>query len=454
MDEIINHERNKILNPLLIAMNMAVTIGLSILSYIVPRKYKQKIKDLQKSKTFNNILGLTIFNAVGGFVVLLTNVKVANVLGASLYGLYSYYLAIGEVGQNFVRYGRSKTMTRDLIQLPNKFNSLIANTLVVGLLNIAIYLLIVVVFSKPLDVDITIASILLLLAPCLGSIDFQPVYEALKEMSWHSLYLLVQKVFFLICVWLAIVSEGSPSLSYLGVVLFFSWFIVVIGQYWEIVICFGIKLKELVSIKSIKKLYQDNFLIALSCMTAVAFGPLIRLILKNYTDTQAVGIYSAGMQIFLISQFMLHQISRVGNPMMAEAGKDDCKSEERRRFCNKYFLLMLLGTAPFAIPLCIFPHLTTSIFFSAEYAELGDYLPLFGVYLLSLSLGVVYTQFLISMRKDKIYFTIFVGTALVTSLAAFILIPYYKVWGAVIALCVPHSIGCVLYYICSIKYLK
>lgn len=454
MVKIVEYKKNRIVYPLKKTLNSFIVIIFSILTYFLPRKHQNQLKILQSSDTFYNIFGLTLFNAIGGFVVILTNVKIANVLGASLYGLYSYYLAVGEVGQNFVRYGRSKTMTRDLIQYPTKFDSLISNTFIIGLLNMAIYLLVVIAFSGSLNIEITLPTIFLLLAPCLGSLDFQPVYEALKEMSWHSIYLLLQKMTFLIGVWAYILFSDKLSLAYLGVVLFLSWFCVVYGQYWEIVKQFRIKIRKYVSFQSIKLLYKENFVIALSCMTAVAFGPLIRLILNNYTDAQSVGIFSAGMQIFLISQFMLHQISRVGNPMMAEAGKSDCSIADRRKFCNRYFLLMLLGSIPFAIPLCIFPHIITNIFFSSEYSELGCYLPMFGLYLIALTVGVVYTQFLISIRKDKIYFTIFVGTALVTAFVAMVIIPYFKVWGAVISLCVPNSIGCLLYYACSIKYLK
>ena len=435
-------------------MGKAVHYFFKVIMPIVPLRYRNRVLHLEKSNTFNNIFGLTLFNAIGGIIVMLTNVKIANVLGASLYGLYSYYLAVGEVGQNFVRYGRNKTMTRDLIQNPSKFESLISNTLVLGLLNLSIYLLVVSLFSKPLDITLSIPAILLLISPCLGSIDFQPVYESLKQMSWHSMYLLIQKILFLVLLWGYLFLYEKPSLGYLGVVLFFSWFIIIVIEYWEIIVGFGIRINNSVSLSSIKGLYKENFLIALSCMTGVAFGPLIRLILKNYTDTQSVGIYSAGMQIFVISQFILHQISRVGNPMMAEAGKATCTISERKALCKKYMFLTLLSTLPFFIPLFFFPQLTTNLFFTEEYSDLSNYLPFFGIYLAALAIGVVYTQFLISMRKDRLYFIIYVSSALFTVVTAFLLIPSLGVLGAVIALCIPHSIGCLFYYICSIKYLK
>ena len=115
---------------------------------------------------------------------------------------------------------------------------------------------------------------------------------------------------------------------------------------------------------------------------------------------------------------------------------------------------MILTSLPFLLPLTAFPHFVADIFYSAEYAELGDLLPWFGIYLFAFGLGVVYTQFLISMRQDKLYFTIYVISALATVGCAFLLIPLYGLQGAIISLCVPNSVGCLFYFICSLKYLR
>ena len=421
---------------------------------IIPLKYKDQLFKIENNKTFNNVIGLTFFNALGGLLLMLTNVKIANVLGAEIFGIYSYYLAIGEVGSNFVRYGRHKTMTRDLIQKPTVFNGLISNTLALGCINLLFFLIVVVLFRRQLDVETSFTAFLLIIAPCIGSLDFISVYESLKEMSWHSVYYLIQRLFFLVAVWLFFVIANRLTMKYLSIMLFLSWSIILLMQYWEIIIGFGIKVRRYISWSSIWGLYKSNFVIALSCLTGVAFGPVIRMILNEFADSNAVGVYSAGMQIFLISQFLMHQVSRVGNPMMAEAGKEDGNPEKRRKLCNKYCTIMLITVVPFAIPLLLFPQSITDFIFTEDYYELGKYLPIFAFYLLALSVGIVYTQFLISMRKDKTYFIIYISSALATILVSLILIPKYSLLGAILALCVPHSIGCVFYYLCSIKYLR
>lgn len=450
----INIRNNKILFPVQKCMGKVMHLILGMLSFVCPSRYKQQIKSLENNTILNNMLGLTFFNALGGIIVMLTNIKIANVLGPAIYGFYSYYLAVGEVGSTFVRYGRNKTMTRDLIQCPERFDSLISNTFVLSIANLLLFIIVSIVFSKQLDLEITLPVFLLLISPCLASIDFQPVYESLKQMSWHSIYHLFQKIVFFSAIWVILFIGGKLSLCNLAITLFISWAFVLVMQFREIIGGFHIRIFNEVSIDSLKILYRDNFIIALSCMTGVAFGPLIRMILKSFADEQSVGIYSAGMQIFVLSQFLINQIGRIGNPMMAEAGKKDCSIALRRKFCRRYLSVMLLCSFPFAAALIFFPDFLTRVFYTAEYVDLGKYLPFFGIYLMAFAFGMVFTQFLISVRKDKTYFTIYVITAIITVVVSYLIIPSLGVLGAVIALCIPHSIGCFAYGLFSINSLK
>lgn len=178
------------------------------------------------------------------------------------------------------------------------------------------------------------------------------------------------------------------------------------------------------------------------------------MVLKESADAAAVGVYAAGMQIFLLCQFFFNQIARVGNPMMAEVGKEECSLDKRRLLVKRYTIIMLMAAIPFLLPLVVFPHFTADVFYTKEYEQLGSLLPWYGIYLIGLAIGIVYTQFLISMRKDKVYFTIYVMSAVATAICAFTIIPSLGVLGAVISLCIPHTIGCLFYFIVSLKYLK
>lgn len=451
----INKKDNKLLYFLDIGLDKFVILILKIARFFVPKRYKAKFDKLSKHKDMlHNVVGLAFFNALGGLCVMATQVKLANYLGASVYGIYAYCIAIGEVGAMFVRYGRNKTMVRDLIQFPEKRDTLVVSTLFLSLINLALFMIVTFACHKPLDIEVNWTYFLLILSPCFASLSLGPVYECLRMMSWNSIYVLLQKFAFLIAIWSLFFLYFHVNLLVIGIIVVFTWIAVILMEYYEIGTQLHINFLKTVRLQELWKLYKDNFVIFLSCVTGVAFGPLIRLILNNYTDSSSVGIYAAGLQIYHICLFFNTQISRVGNPMMAEAGRADCPIAKRRRMVLRYSLIMLATSLPFALPMLLCPGYIVDLLFTEEYSLLANYLPILAIYMLAITLGVVFTQYMISLRLDKTYFTIYVSSAVATVIVAYIVIPTLGILGAFLALCVPHSIGCILYVIFSLKTLK
>lgn len=448
----INIESNKLIFPIYQGIEWLFDKIFAIFLKIVPATIRGLIETLSKSKATHNALGLILLNSLGGLLLLVTQIKMANVLGPSIYGIYAYCLAIGEVGANFVRYGRQKTMLRDLVQHPERQNFLISNTFMLSLVNLLIFLCVVSLFHSQLDIPLSPTYMLLILSPCLISLDLQMVYESFNLISWHTIYNFLQKLLFLIPIWIAIACFKVP-LWLIAVASCLSWFIVLTLQYREITSNLNLKICQNVNFKSILSLYKENFLIALACCFEIAFAPLIRLVLNHYADSGAVGIFSAGLQIYSIALFLLMQIARVGNPRMARIGREDVPMSQRKLFLRHYLCAMIACISPFSFALLFFPNMLSSLFFSPEYAVISSMLPILGLYLLLYAIGSVFIQFLIAHRKDKTYFTIFLSSAIATVAFTFLVVPSYGIMGATLALCVPHGVACIAYCVCSLRYL-
>ena len=451
----INKCDNKLLYVLDKALDRFVMLVLTVVRFFVPSRYKKRFDKLTAhTDMLHNVVGLAFFNVLGGVCVMATQVKLANYFGASVYGVYSYCLAIGQVGAMFVRYGRNKTMVRDLIQNPEKRDSLVVSTFFLSLINLVLFLAVTFACYEPLDIEVSWTYFLLILSPCFLSLSLAPVYESLRMMSWNSIYNLLQKFAFLAIIWGLFWFNCQVSLLSIGLIVVATWIVVGCMEYYEVGTQLHINFIKKVSILELWQLYKDNFVIFLSCVTGVAFGPVIRLILNNYTDSRSVGIYAAGLQIFHLCLFLNTQIARVGNPMMAEAGKEGCPVGKRRRLVARYAIIMFATSLPFALPLLLCPSWLTNLLFTDEYAELARFLPILAIYVLAVSVGVVFTQYMISLRLDKSYFAIYVSSAIATLLVALWLIPLYGTLGAFIALCIPHSVGCLFYALFSMKSLR
>lgn len=451
----INRKDNKLLYFLDGVLDKFVLLVINIVRFFIPSQYRNRFAKLVAHKELlHNVFGLAFFNALGGLCVMVTQVKLANYLGASVYGVYSYCLAIGEVGAMFVRYGRNKTMVRDLIQWPEKRDSVVVSTFFLSIINLVIFLIITFICYRPLDIEVSWTYFFLILSPCLASLTLGPLYESLQMMSWSSIYALLQKFGFLTILWVLFLFKLKVSLLTIGILVVSSWLLVYVLEYYEVIKQLKINFIQKIKLSELWNLYKDNFIIFLSCVTGVVFGPLLRLILNHYSDSVSVGIYAAGMQIYYICLFLDVQIARVGNPMMAKAGKEDCTVTRRKSMIFKYLIIKLIFTVPFSILMIACPSLLVHTFFTPEYAPLSTCLPILGLYMIFVSFGGVFEQYLISIRKDKYYFAIYVLISILTLLTALYCIPNLGLIGAFIALCAPKALGSFLYFLTSLRSLR
>lgn len=451
----INKKDNKLLYVIDTGLDKFVMFIIALARVLVPAKYKAKFDKLTEHKDMlHNVVGLAFFNALSGFCVMATQVKLANYFGAAIYGIYSYCLAIGEVGVRVVIYGRNKTMVRDLIQFPEKRDTLVVSTFFLSLTNLCLFLAAVFLFHDSLDIKVDWTYFLLILAPCLGGLTLGPVYQSLRMMGWSSIYSLLRKSTILFAIWGLFFLRIEVSLFTVGVISVFALLLIILFEFYEVSTQLHIFFFQKVKLREMWDLYKSNFLIFLSGITGVAFGPLLRVILNNYTDSRTVGIYAAGLQVYHICLFLNTQISVVGNPMMAEAGKKDCPVRKRRKLVFRYSAIMLATSLPFSLPMLLFPGMVTSFLFTEEYAPLANYLPILALYMLTIAIGLVFEQYMISLRMDKTYFSIYVTSAISTVAVAYLLIPAYGLLGAFLAFCIPHGIGCICYMLSSLKSLK
>lgn len=437
---------NKIILSINNAFTKVVSLVLKGIKRILPKRFSSYINKVESNTAFHNIIGLLFFNAIGGLLMILTQVKLANYLGAYIYGIYAYVLAIGEIGANFVRYGRHKTMVRELVRFPKLQNDIISNTFVLSLINILIFLSLILIIHRYIEIDLSVTILLLIISPCFISLDFQPVYEKLKMMSWHSIYNLLQKAFFLIPIWIGILFSDKLSLTYIAIVTCISWTIVLIWQYKEISRIYSLSIFSRVNKRSLIQQYKDNALITICCFAGIAFGPIIRMILKHNADASEVGIFSAGFQLLILSQFILNQISRIGNPKMAEVCLPGYSFKLRQKFIKKYCVVMFLSVLPFTIALSVFSSEIVTHFYAQEYARIAEILPIFGFYLMVCSQGVVFNQYMISFKNDKAYFTIYISSAILSFIIAILLIPIFGLVGAAWAYCIADGMASILYF--------
>jgi O-antigen/teichoic acid export membrane protein len=426
--------------------NRAISMCVWLAAFFLPPSLAKRMQMLANNTMVKNTMALFLVNGLVGGCAILTQIKIANTLGPVIFGVYSFALAIGAYGDVFVRYGREKSMIRDLVQRPGQFDQIVGGTFLLSTANAFIFCVALGYYLGYSSGLYPSGMFLVVLGAILAAFDLQPVYDSWRRMGWHAIYRALQQSVFLGLVWIGIVWFPSIfALGYLGTMAIVSGVLVLWLQYREVRRRTGLVIFRRANIPVVLIQYRENLVLAVSMFLLLALGPAVRIFLEKYEGSHSVGIFSAAFQIVVIAKFALTQIARVGNPAMAKIVLPDVGAILRRRAVMKYLAVMVFTSIPFACPLIVVPEIIVRSAFSAEYSESASLLPYMGVYILLTSVVSVFAQYIMSARYDKCYFASVLVSGILAIVLCVWLIPACGLMGAVWALLIPKCVMLLLY---------
>jgi O-antigen/teichoic acid export membrane protein len=429
-----------------------VPIGIIPSESIVVKKL-MKLISTQK-RHFQTLSVLIFVNFLASVLTFVTHVKIANLVGKESFGQMAYGLALGLYGATVVRFGFDRTLVRDLIHYPEKSGELIAGSLILRLIMLVIVTIGLVIWkiSDFKNLDLTFGVMLIIIASSLLSLDLRAVYDSWHRMKRHAVYNLIQKLFYFAIVWGAILLyQEKLTVVWVGAAMLWSMvFYLVIQFTW---VPRKIDFPPLTINLFVKAIMmgRDNLLIWFSAISCLSFGSFNQLVLKHYCGAAELGGYAAAWQIVLVGMLLLTQIARIGNPATARVTNSNVNNVARGHFLVKYSAVMIIITLPICIPALIWPEVILKMMFKPEYVASASILRLMALYLMVFSLGLVASQYVVSIRMEKFYFFSVIlgsGTGIILCLT---LIQSYKGIGAVLALLISHGFSILLYWIMILR---
>jgi O-antigen/teichoic acid export membrane protein len=265
-------------------------------------------------------------------------------------------------------------------------------------------------------------------------------------MGRHAVFHAIDRMLFMGIAWIHILwFPDRVSLMTIAIASLAGISVSLLLQYREVRRVTGFTVLRRAAFGEAGRLLFAGFPLALAMLAAVLFGPTVSVFLKHYCSAAEVGVYAAAWQLVMIAKFGLGQIGRIGNPAMARLACADVPILERRRTIGKYALVMLVAASPIALPSILCPELIITTLFSSEYAAAVDVLRILGVYILLLSLGIVASQCVISMRRDRRYLASVTIGGVVGIVSCIVLLPRYGAVGAAWALLISHGLSMALY---------
>lgn len=403
-------------------------------------------------KTFSLLVAA---NAVASAAGWMTQVQLANTLGRENFGQVAFAAVIGMFGQVFIRAGLDRTFVRDLIHFPERFSDLVRASLYLryGLALVMIFGLLIWKFMSN-GSTVSWGLVLIAMGSSLLSLDLQPVYDARQKIRRHTVYYLIQRSCYLLPVWAGLLLFGRLlPLLWIGIASVGSVLIYLAIQHrwvFENIDTGPSKpFRDLAG--SVAWLLRNNMLVWISAACGLVIVMLSQLMLKRYAGFADLGVYSAAWQFVVIGTLFIEQIARIGRPEMAQITRPEISRRVQLRFILKYAALTAGVVVPLVCAMVFFPNMIVTLIFRPEYHAVTRILPPLGGYLLLFSVGMVVSQYVLSLRLEKDYFYSMLIGGFLSIVLCPVLIPRYGISGAALTLVIAHGMTIVAYVFSAIR---
>ncbi|HBA36480.1 TPA: hypothetical protein DCZ15_01245 [Candidatus Falkowbacteria bacterium] len=150
---------------------------------------------------------------------------------------------------------------------------------------------------------------------------------------------------------------------------------------------------------SFKKIWRYGLLVLWFTALSQFFYNFDMLFVKSFFTPEEAGLYGALLTIGRIVYFIGGSISLVMFPVIANLKED--KSRHKYKILGKSLALMSLLAIPAAAFIALFPKLVIKIIVGAKYLSIADYLPLFSLVILLLTLITVLSQYFLALAKRR-----------------------------------------------------
>ena len=392
---------------------------------------------------------LVIANSLASAAGWFTQIMIANILGKELFGRVAFATSIGIFGQVFVRVGLDRTLVRDLVHYPDRFEEFVEASLYLRYL-LALVLLFGLLLWKVMSPVSAVSwgEAMIIMGSSVLSLDLQPVYDVWGKMQRHVIYFLSQKILYLLLIWSAFYFlKDNFSIFLIGAAAISSaLFYLIIQHQWALK---EMRFKSHQSFRmiaaAVKWLLRENWLIWISALLGLAVIQINQLALKKYCGYAELGLYAAAWQFVIIGTILIDQISRVGRPAMARITMPGASGEVKRLFLYRYIAVMVGIITPPALMMVLLRNSIFKVLFKPEYGAAANILPMLSAYLLLLSIGMVFSQYILSVRLERLYFySIMIGSIL-SYVLSHVFIPQYGIVGATWVLLLSHGASILCY---------
>jgi O-antigen/teichoic acid export membrane protein len=339
------------------------------------------------------LLFLTKNNIVIAVLSYALTISLANSLGPSQFGIYSEALLIASVLSIVINFGSDQTAVVSYSNSRSKrevFSSIFTTRVIM-----AVTCLLLLALSAKIDFSVFYFVACL----SLSCFNLAFLYEIRRKNEKYSYIFLVERTIYIGSAFFTIYTSRL-ELHY----LFSTYAVATIASilYQHIDSRRHIYIGSNQILKTFRRTFLENIPLVVVALSTFVYGGFSRLILADKLGTERLGVYSAGWQLITIGTMYQAQVSRIWRIGITEAIYSQNTSDLKRQVAT----YLIFGTLPMAVLCSLFilgSRQIVELLFSSAYTGLISVLPLFGLYLVVISLAGLVDILWIALRNNRVY---------------------------------------------------
>ncbi|HEY3416414.1 MAG TPA: hypothetical protein VGM23_05975, partial [Armatimonadota bacterium] len=170
-----------------------------------------------------------------------------------------------------------------------------------------------------------------------------------------------------------------------------------------------------------------------------------QILIKHYAGLHELGGYAAAWQLTMITVLLIQQVARIGGPRLAAVAHEGASIGQQLRFLLAYLLVIVLLVLPIAGIFLFASKGIMTTFFNAEYRDATRILHPMGWYALLFAPGVVFEQFIVTVRMESAYLLSMLVSGVASVVLGILIIPSAGGYGAGWVLVLSYGLAVLIY---------
>jgi O-antigen/teichoic acid export membrane protein len=337
---------------------------------------------------------LTNNSLIGSAASYFLSIYIANRFGAEKYGLYSYILTLSSFSLIFINWSSDQTA-------PSYFSQGLSK---IELFNLIIFTRFIFYFISSFVLLIWINSNVFIffctLALNISSFNLSFIFEITGRNSIYSYIYLFERLFYVLCVFLAIYFGFIDIGIIIGIYIFvlaFSFYIQYFVFERECIVTFSLP-----SFYQLFSFVKKNLTVVIVSFSSFVYGGISRIFIQNKIGLVALGLFSSGMQITVLASIFQAQVERIWRlPLYAAfSEKNSIKIKEQ---IYSFLKFTTLPTILLSILIYFLSDYIVDILFSNDYHALKELLPIIAFFFITININSLLNICWFALNKNREY---------------------------------------------------